>query len=117
MSIYSAQRKVRDARVALEQAEVALQANCYLWKRNFEKHRSAVILGGGFLAGIAFTALPPRIWAKLGAAIGGGTAWLARSPFSATLAGTLFGLVRARFWPSSEGTPPPASAENEKPYG
>lgn len=94
-SLREARRSVREARIAVEHAQAMLNQDVRSLRERLIQHHLAIILGGGFLTGIAFTALPPKVWAKLGGALLGGSAWLARSPVGAGLVGTLFGLARS----------------------
>ncbi len=105
MSINTARQDVKRARLALTHAELALHRDCVSWRQRFHQHRTGILLGGGFLAGVALTVLPPKVWARVGSFVGGSAAWLVQSPFSPSLFGALFSLVRARPKPKPDNSP------------
>ncbi len=95
MSINTARQDVKRARIALNNAEVALHENTTSWQQFFKRHRTGIVLGGGFLAGVAFTVFPPKVWARIGSVVGGSAAWLVQSPLSPSLFGALFSFFQA----------------------
>jgi hypothetical protein len=102
MSSNASRQSVAQARVALEHAERVLDARCTSWEQRHAVPRAAWLLGGGFLGGFALATLSVKTWTKIGAAVAGTGAWLARS----SLTPTLFGLAVGALRPSRPGRPP-----------
>ncbi len=89
MSHINAQQRVRQARMELELAQTKLSAHWQPWYVRLARCRLALLLGGGLLAGYAIATVPPRHWSRVGAALLGSSAWLARSAFGPALIGAL----------------------------
>jgi len=73
------------AEAELARAERALVASAQPWQQRLRRHRSALILGGGFASGLALTFFPRRWWARIGALAGSTAAIAARSAFTPTI--------------------------------
>jgi hypothetical protein len=78
----SPMKRVRMAEAELASAERALVASAQPWRLRMRRHRSALILCGGFASGLALTFFPPRWWARIGAFAGSSAATAARSAFT-----------------------------------
>ena len=90
----SATARVRRAETELASAERDLLASATPWRWRLRRHRSALILCGGFASGLALTFFPPRWWARIGAAAGSTAATAARSAFTPAIIGAVLGHFR-----------------------
>jgi hypothetical protein len=95
MSQNRSRKSVAQARAAVEQAERVLDTRCASWEKRHAGQRAAALIGGGFLGGFALAILPVKTWTRIGAAIAGTSAWLARSSLTPTLFGVVVGALRA----------------------
>lgn len=86
--------RVCAAQAALDAAHTAFVLETLPIKASFCRHRVAWIVGGGLLGGWALNWLPLRAWARIGAAIGGTGALLARSFLTPLIAGALLALAQ-----------------------
>jgi hypothetical protein len=77
----AARARIRRARAALDHAEKQLAPPWQRWRQLLGRPPLSLLLGGGLLGGFVLAALPRRWWSRAGAAVFGGGAWLARSPF------------------------------------
>lgn len=103
MKSTSASARVRRAQAELIAAQNALERNARPWYLWWCKHRSHIAIGGGLIGGLALTLLPPRWWARVGAAVGESTAIAARSVLVPVLIGALLPQARRNeSVPSSE---------------
>jgi len=75
----SARARVHRARAELDAAERQLAARWQPWHKRIRRQRLPLLIGGGLLVGIAVAIVPPKHWARIGAALFGGSAWFARS--------------------------------------
>lgn len=66
------------------------------WSGRIERQRAAVLVGAGLLGGIALETVSPQRWSRVGAALFGTGAWLARSAIGPALVGALFSSVLTR---------------------
>jgi hypothetical protein len=85
-----ARARVRRARTELDQAELQLAARWRPWRERLRRHRLSLLVGGGLLGGFALVMTPPRWWSRIGAALFGGSAWLASSPVGPAVLGVLW---------------------------
>lgn len=91
----TARARVRRAQVELDAAEQQLGARWQPWRGRFRQHRLSVLIGGGLLGGCAVAMVPPKHWARIGAALFGGGAWLTRSAIGPALLGALWTRIQA----------------------
>ena len=101
MNRNDARTRVHRARIELDQAEQQLAERWQPWRERFQRHRLSVLIGSGLIGGFALATVSPRRWSGVGAAIFGGSAWLARSPIGLTALGALWTAVLG----SSKTTP------------
>jgi len=94
MNRSSARARVRRARVELDAAEQQLAAGWQPWRARFRNHRLSALIGAGLLGGFAAATVPPKHWARLGAAVFGGAAWLTRSAIGPAVLGALWTRVQ-----------------------
>ena len=94
MKSASAATQVRLAETELSRAEHALVESARPWRVRLRKHRNALILGSGFVSGLALTFLPPRWWARIGACAGATAATAARSALTPAIVGAVMGQFR-----------------------
>jgi len=94
MNRSSARARVRRARVELDAAEQQLAAGWQPWRAGFRNHRLSALIGAGLLGGFAAATVPPKHWARLGAAVFGGAAWLTRSAIGPAVLGALWTRVQ-----------------------
>ena len=94
MKRISAVTRVRMAEAELACAERALVASAQPWRWRLQRHRSALILCGGFASGLALTFFPPRWWARIGAFAGSTAATVARSAFTPAVMGAVIAHFR-----------------------
>ena len=89
MKVVSARQRVHRARIELEAAERKLDASWQPWHERLRRHRVALLIGSGLLGGLAVATVAPKRWARLGALVFGGGAWLTRSALMPTLLAAL----------------------------
>jgi hypothetical protein len=94
MKNVSAATRVRLAEAQLTHAEQVLADSARPWRVRLHKHRNVLILGGGFASGLALTFLPPRWWARIGAAAGATAATVARSALTPAIVGAVVAQFR-----------------------
>jgi len=94
MNRNNARARVRHARIKLEAAEQQLAGRWHPWRLRFQQHRLSALIGAGLLGGLAVATVPPKHWARLGAAVFGGAAWLTRSAIGPALLGALWTRVQ-----------------------
>jgi hypothetical protein len=99
-----AQTRIRKARSELASAQSGIERDIAPWRRAFNRRRMAWIVAGGFAGGFALSWLPPRLWARIGAAAGSSAAIVARSLLTPMIAGALLARKEAR---------PPGSVESD----
>lgn len=87
--VQSAKARVRAAQAELDAAHVALARSTKPIEASIRRRRATWIVAGGLVSGLALSWLPPRLWAKIGALVGGGSAMLARSMLTPMIAGAL----------------------------
>jgi len=80
--------------VELDAAEQQLAAGWQPWRAGFRNHRLSALIGAGLLGGFAAATVPPKHWARLGAAVFGGAAWLTRSAIGPAVLGALWTRVQ-----------------------
>jgi hypothetical protein len=83
------QERIRLAEAELDAAHAALARDTDPIRTSFRRHRGAWIVGGGLVGGFALSWLPTRLWARVGAIVGGGAALAARSMLTPMIAGAL----------------------------
>lgn len=66
-----------------------LAADTATLRAAFERRRATWIVSGGLASGFVLGLLPPRLWARIGAAIGGTAAIVARSVMAPMIAGAI----------------------------
>ena len=115
MNRSGARARVRRARTELDQAELQLAARCRPWCERLGRHRLSLLVGGGLLGGFALATASPQRWSRIGAAVFGGSAWLARSPVGPALLGALW--TNILYSPNASRPHPAASARAESPAG
>lgn len=91
-----ARGRAHRARLEPDRAERELAVGWRQWRGRIERHRAAVLVGTGLLGGIALETVSPQRWSRVGAALFGTGAWLARSALGPALIGALFTGVLAR---------------------
>jgi hypothetical protein len=96
---------VRQAQAELALAELQLAKSTWPLRRDLHRHRNALILFGGFATGLALTFLPPRWWARIGAAVGATAAGLARSALTPAVVGAVLARVQRSDASATEPTP------------
>jgi hypothetical protein len=113
MKIASAAARVRMAEANLVSAERALVASARPWRWRMQRHRSALLLCGGFASGLALTFFPRPWWARIGAFAGAAAATAARSAFTPGIIGALLAHIRRGNDAAEVASPPssPPSAE------
>ena len=85
----TAQSRIRKARAELDSAHAGIERDIAPLRRAINRRRMAWIVASGFAGGFALSWLPPRLWARVGAAAGSGAAILARSLLTPMIAGAL----------------------------
>ena len=85
-----ARQQVHRARIELEAAERKLDASWQRWHERLRRHRVALLIGSGLLGGFAIATVAPKRWARLGALVFGGGAWLMCSALMPTPLGALW---------------------------
>ena len=106
MNRSNARARVRRARVELDAAEQQLAAGWQSWRGFFRKHRLSALIGAGLLGGLAAATVPPKHWARLGAGVFGGAAWLTRSAIGPAVLGALWSRVQGSSAHASAVTTP-----------
>ena len=94
MNRSNARARVRQAQMELDAAEQQLAERWQRWRCRFRQHRLSVLIGAGLFGGLAAATVPPKHWARLGAAVFGGAAWLTRSAIGPALLGALWTRVQ-----------------------
>ena len=77
-----------------EHAEKQLVAQWQPWHQRILLHRSALLAGAGLATGFALATLPPKWWSRIGSAVFGGGARLARSGIAMGLLAALSSAAR-----------------------
>lgn len=95
--------RVRAAQARVEAARLELSRDVAALRALVERRKTSVILGSGFVVGLAMGVLPTKVWAKVGAMIGGTGAILARSMVTPMVAGAL--MARAGVVPPEDQPP------------
>ena len=90
MSRNGSREQVRCAGLELDRIERQLTTRWQSWRERLDRHRLPLLIGGGLLGGFALAAVSPRRWSRMGAALFGSGAWLARSPLGPVLVATLW---------------------------
>jgi len=114
MNRNNARARVRRAQVELDAAEQQLAARWQPWRGRFRKHRLSALIGAGLLGGLAAATVPPKHWARLGAAVFGGAAWLARSAIGPAVLGALWTRVQGSSARASAATTPANSQSTSR---
>lgn len=96
MSRNDARARVRRAQAELDAAEQRLAVHWRPWLGRLQQYRLPALIGSGLLGGLAVATVAPKHWARLGAAMFGGTAWLVRSAIGPALLGALGAHVESR---------------------
>lgn len=107
MNLELSRQRVRQARIELDLAQQELDQSWQPWRESLRRNKANLVIGGGLVSGLALATLPPRVWSRLGAALFGGTAWLARSKLSPALLGAFFAGLQ-----TVPAAPKSAAAEN-----
>lgn len=99
------------ARMHLAQAELATAEREFMksalpWRQRLHRHRNAINLASGFVAGLALTLLPSRWWAGVGAALGKTAASSARSPLAPAIIGAVLSQLLQSESASRKAAPP-----------
>lgn len=81
--------RVRAAQARVEAARLELTGHVAALRATLEQRRTTLVLGSGFIAGLAMGVLPTRVWSRVGALLGGTGALLARSMLTPMVAGAL----------------------------
>jgi hypothetical protein len=90
-----ARARVHCAQVQLDAAEKQLAARWQPLAERISQHRLSLLIGGGLLGGLALTAVPTKLWARIGAALFGGSAWIARSAIGPAVFGALWTSIQS----------------------
>jgi len=101
--------RVHRAQRELDAAQQQLTARWTPWRRLIGRHRLFLLIGGGLLGGLALATVPPKRWARAGAALFGGSAWLARSALGPAIFGALWTYLQSD--PGSASSPAPVRPE------
>jgi hypothetical protein len=101
----SAAARVRQAQAELALAERELAKSARPWRRRLQRHRSALVLFGGFTSGLALTLFPPHWWARIGAAVGATAAGAARSALTPAVVGAVLSRMRRSDQHLADSTP------------
>jgi hypothetical protein len=99
MRRYPARARVQAARAELDQVEQRVLTRWQSWHERLDRHRLSLLIGSGLVGGFMLAAVPPNRWSRVGAAVFGSGARLARSPIGPALL--------AAFWTTM--LDPPAS--------
>lgn len=91
----NAAAKAREDAIALRD-EQQLAMRWQRWRKRFQRHRLSMLIGGGLLGGIALTTVSPRRWSRVGGALFGGSAWLARSAIGPALLSAVWAHLLSR---------------------
>jgi hypothetical protein len=86
----TASARLRSAQADVVAARAALDHAASPWRAVARRHRSALIIGGGFVGGLAAGALPRSAWRTLRSGVAIATTALAKSVLMPLIAGTLF---------------------------
>jgi hypothetical protein len=86
----NARARVHRAKVELDASEQQLAAHWQPWRERIGRHRLSLLIGGGLLGGLALAMVPPKRWARVGAGLFGGSAWLVRSALGPAVLGALW---------------------------
>jgi len=105
MNRNDARARVRRAQAELDAAEQQLAERWQPWRRRFGQHRLSALIGEGLFGGLAVATVPPKHWARVGAAVFGGAAWLARSAIGPAVLGALWTRVQGSSAHASAATP------------
>ena len=84
-----AKQRIQAASADVAAAHAALRRDWAPWRVAWQRHRSALIVAGGFAGGLALSALSPRLWARAGALAAGSAAMVARSVLVPMIAGAV----------------------------
>jgi len=98
-----ARARVHRAQLELDAAQQQLTARWTPWRRLMGRHRLSLLIGGGLLGGLALAMVPPKRWASFGAALFGGSAWLARSALGPSVLGAFWTYIQSN---SASARPP-----------
>ena len=90
----SARQRVHHAWIELEAAERKLDASWQPWHERLRRHRVALLIGSGLLGGFAIATVAPKRWARLGALVSSGGAWLTHSALMPALLRALWPRMR-----------------------
>ena len=83
----NAKARLRAAQLETDAASARLKHDVAVARAWVARHRTACIVAGGFIGGIALSSLSPRLWSRFGAVAGAGAAALARSLLTPMIAG------------------------------
>lgn len=86
----NARARVHRAQQELDAAEQQLAAHWLPWRDRIGRHTLSLLIGSGLLGGFALSIVSPKHWARVGAALFGGSAWLARSAIGPAVLGALW---------------------------
>jgi len=106
----SARARLRVAQSETMAAEAGFRREAAVLRAWFDQHRTACIVAGGFVGGLALSSLPRRAWSRIGAVAGGGAAALARSLLTPMIAGALLArrqAASATTAPAGDAAAPP----------
>lgn len=99
----SATAQVHAAQIDVALAGAKLRHDWIPWSTHWRRHRTALLVTGGFASGAALALLPTRWWAGVGALAGRLAAVLARSSLMPALTGAA--IARLRGQPAHGATP------------
>ena len=85
-----ARSRLRSAQAEVAAARDALDHAAAPWHSFVDRHRSALIIGGGLTGGAVSGLLPPRVWRAVFSALAIGAMTMARSLIVPMLAGSVF---------------------------
>jgi len=98
----NARARMHRARIEFDEAEQQFAAHWQPWHERMRRHRLSLLIGGGLLGGLALATVSPKHWSRVGAALFGGGAWLARSAIGPAVLGALWTNIQS---PRSTLTP------------
>lgn len=82
--------RLKAAQSEIEPLQIALQRDFAAVRTWAARHRGVLAIAGGFVGGLALSALPRRFWRGVGGAAAGTAAAMARSMLAPMIAGALF---------------------------
>ena len=108
MSRDDTRSRIHRAQLELDAAEQQLAARWKPWRERIGRYQLPLLIGGGLLGGLALATVAPKRWARVGAILFGGSAWLARSAITPPMLVALWTSIQSPGARSSEPIHPVA---------